>query len=99
MQLVIVQNKLICNNSSFLLHFYHLTVLILNLEKCVLYTRYKDCHEPLGFPCGSAVKNPPCDAGDTGDASLIPGLGRSPGGGNGNTPQYPCQENPMGCSP
>ena len=30
------------------------------------------------------VKNPPANAGDTGDVSLIPGLGRSPGGGNGN---------------
>ena len=29
------------------------------------------------------VKNPPADAGDTGDAGSIPGLGRSPGGGNG----------------
>ena len=31
-----------------------------------------------------AVKNPPANAGDTGDAGLIPGLGRSPGEGNGN---------------
>ena len=30
------------------------------------------------------IKNPPADAGDTGDAGLIPGLGRSPGGGHGN---------------
>ena len=33
---------------------------------------------------GSVVKNLPAYAKDTGDASLIPGLGRSPGGGNGN---------------
>ena len=32
-----------------------------------------------GFPGGSVVKNPP---GNAGDAGLIPGLGRSPGGGN-----------------
>ena len=32
----------------------------------------------MGFPGGSVVKNPPVNAGDTG---LIPGLGRSPGGG------------------
>ena len=38
------------------------------------------------------VKNPPANAGDT---SLIHGLGRSPGGGNGNTLQYSCLENPM----
>ena len=30
------------------------------------------------------VKNPPANAGDTGDGGSIPGLGRSPGGGNGN---------------
>ena len=40
------------------------------------------------------VKNP-ASAGDTGDAGSIPGLGRSPGGGNGNSLQYPCLENPM----
>ena len=39
------------------------------------------------------VKNPP--AGDRGDASLIPGLGRSPGEGNGNPLQYSCLGNPM----
>ena len=30
------------------------------------------------------VKNPPANAGDEGDVGLIPGLGRSPGGENGN---------------
>jgi len=35
-----------------------------------------------GFPGGSVVKNLPAN---TGDMSLIPGLGRSPGGGNGNS--------------
>ena len=41
------------------------------------------------------VKNPPASAGGTGDAGLILGLGRSPGGGNGNPVQYSCLENPM----
>ena len=36
------------------------------------------------------VKNPTANAGDSGDLGLIPGLGRSPGGGNGNTLQYSC---------
>ena len=36
-----------------------------------------------------------CNAGDTGDAGLIPGLGKSPGEGNGNPLQYSCLENPM----
>ena len=35
------------------------------------------------------------NAGDTGDSGSIPGLGRSPGGGNGNPFQYSCLENPM----
>ena len=39
------------------------------------------------------VKNPPANAGDPRD--LIPGLGRSPGGGHGNPLQYSCLENPM----
>ena len=41
------------------------------------------------------VKNPPDNAGAAGDVSLIPELGRSPGGGNGNPLQYSCLENPM----
>ena len=49
----------------------------------------------VGFPGGSVVKNPPVNAGDTGDAGLIPGLGRSPVGGNGNPFQNSCLENAM----
>ena len=41
------------------------------------------------------MKNPPADAGDTRDGGLIPGSGRSPGGGHGNPLQYSCLENPM----
>ena len=40
------------------------------------------------------VKNPPANAGDARDKGLIPGSGRSPGGGNGNPLQYSCLENP-----
>ena len=36
-----------------------------------------------------------CSAGAAGDLGLIPGLGRSPGGGRGNPLQYSCLENPM----
>ena len=36
------------------------------------------------------VKNPPAKAGDTRDAGLIPGSGRSLGEGNGNPVQYSC---------
>ena len=42
------------------------------------------------------VKNLPTDAGDVRDVDLIPGLGRSPGGGHGHPLQYSCLENPVG---
>ena len=45
-----------------------------------------------GFPGDTVVMNPPASAGDAG---LIPGLGRSPGEGNGNPLQYSCLGNPM----
>ena len=45
-----------------------------------------------GFPGGSDGKESAFNAGDLG---LIPGLGRSPGGGCGNPLQYSCLENPM----
>ena len=48
-----------------------------------------------GFPGDSVVKNPPASAGDTGDSGSVPGLGRSPGEGNGNPLQYSCLKNPM----
>ena len=47
---------------------------------------------PVHFPGGSEVKESACNAGDLGS---IPGLGRSPGEGNGNPLQYSCLENPM----
>ena len=46
----------------------------------------------MGFPGGSDGKPSACNEGDLG---LIPGLGRSLGGGNGNPPQYSCLENSM----
>ena len=47
----------------------------------------------FGFPGGSVVKNLPANAGDV---DLIPGLGRSPREGNGNT--LPWTEEPVGYS-
>ena len=44
-----------------------------------------------GFAGGSDGKESSCNAGDL---DLIPGLGRSPGGGHGNPLQYSCLENP-----
>ena len=46
----------------------------------------------MGFPGGTAVKNPPANAGDPGS---ITGSGRSSGRGNGNSLQYSCLGNHM----
>ena len=54
----------------------------------ILYCYYKQ----RGFPGSSVVNNPPANAGAIG---LIPGLGKSPGGGSGDLLQYSCLENPM----
>ena len=57
--------------------------------------------DPLMFMCLGAsqvvlvVKNPSANAGDIGDLGSIPGAGGSPEGEHGNSPQYPCLENPM----
>ena len=52
-------------------------------------------HRHMGFPAGSVHKEFTCNSGVTGDSGLIPGLGRSSGGGHGNLLQYSCLENPM----
>ena len=46
----------------------------------------------LAFPSGSGDKESAHNAGDT---DSIPGFGKSPGGGHGNSLQYSCLENPM----
>ena len=47
------------------------------------------------LPRGLSGKEPPASAGDARDTGMIPGSGRSPGGGQGNPLQHPCLENPM----
>ena len=49
----------------------------------------------MGFPGVTEVKNLPANAEYAGDAGLIPGLGRSPGGGNSNPLQCSSLGNPM----
>ena len=49
----------------------------------------------MGFQVVLVVRNPPANAGDVRDMGSIPGLGRTPGGGDGNSLQYSCLENPM----
>ena len=53
---------------------------------------YKQNYEAKDFPSGSDGKASAYRAGDLGS---IPGLGRSPGEGNGNPLQYSCLENPV----
>ena len=59
------------------------------------YWQYCSLHRVYGFPGCSVVESPPANAGDRRDLGLIPGWGRSPGGGNGNSLQYSCLGNPM----
>ena len=60
-----------------------------NFPFVIVYYRY-------ALPGGPVVKNPPASAGDM---DLISGLGRSPGGGNGNPLQYSCLGNLTASSP
>ena len=48
----------------------------------------------MGFSGGSVDKESARNVGDAEDTGLIPGSGRSPGGGHGNLLQYSCLENP-----
>ena len=50
-------------------------------------------HDQWGFPGGSAVKNLPAVQEAPGDVGSIPGLGKSPGRGNGNPLHYSCLGN------
>ena len=56
---------------------------------------YRFVWESPGFPGGTTGKEPAARAGGARDTGLIPGPGRSPGGGHGNLLQYSCLENPM----
>ena len=58
-----------------------------NMNKNVCVYRY------MGFPSGSDGKASACNEADPGS---FPGLGRFPGEGNGNPPQYSCLENSRG---
>ena len=57
--------------------------------------RRKELHQDRSFPGGEVAKNLPANAGDTRDASSIPGSGIYPGGRNGYSLQYSCLRNPM----
>ena len=62
----------------------------MSFSKCIIVQPPSPC-----FPGDKVVKNPPANAGYSGDVGLIPGSGRYPGEGNSNRLQYFCLENPM----
>ena len=49
----------------------------------------------VAYQVALVIKNPSENAGDARDLALIPGSGRSPGGGHGNPLKYSYLENPM----
>ena len=49
----------------------------------------------VDFPGGGVIKNPPANAGNSRNVGLIPGSGRYPAVGNGNSLQYCCLRNSM----
>ena len=53
-------------------------------------------HTPGASLVALVVKNSRASAGDTKDMGSVPGPGRSPGGGHGNSLQYSCLEDPTG---
>ena len=59
------------------------------------HNKYNKLHYIMDFPGGTAVKNPPVNAGDTGDQGSILESGRFPGVGNCNSLLYSCLENSM----
>ena len=69
----------------------------MNLEIIILWSEVRQRQISsdtvyMCFPCSSVSKESASSAGDRGS---IPGLGRSPGEGNGDPLQYPCLENLM----
>ena len=74
--------------SSLILECYSSDLFKVRIRECMCMC----IHIYMGFSGGSVIKNLLAKAGDVG---LIPGLGRSPGEGNGNPLQYSCLRNPV----
>ena len=66
------------------------------MTELLIEGQYKQKQVFLGLCIGGASQmRLSANTGDIIDMGLIPGLGRSPGGGHGNPLQYSCQKNPM----
>ena len=74
-----------CSKSPIIGCFSITTTSISIHSRIIYFSSIKNNYSP-GSPGGLVVKNLPANAADAGngDKGLIPGLGRSPGGGNGN---------------
>ena len=70
----------------------HCRLILYHLNK-LIHSYFSILWMKWGFPGGSDGKE---SAHSEGDLGLIPGLGRSPGAGHGNSLQYSCLENPRG---
>ena len=66
--------------------------MLAHVNKAAVKICTRFCVDMFSFIMGIYLKNPPASAGNE---SSVPGLGRSPGGGNGNPFQYSCLENSM----
>ena len=75
LRFIMVSHVVVSNSFSLLIIFHHM-----NMSQFIY-----PFNSWMGFPCGSAVKETTCKAGDLGS---IPELGRSPGEGNGYPLQY-----------
>ena len=67
---------------------YHVPIVCVYIYICK-YNMYYEASQVV-----LVVRNPPVNAGDLRDTGLIPGLGRSPGGGHDNPLQYSCLKIP-----
>ena len=90
--------------STFNFFFFHIDLKELFVHNTTLYLTFwgtarlfstavesRPIADRMGFPGGSVVKN----SANPGDVGSIPGLGRSPGEGDGNPLQYSCLGNPV----
>ena len=91
----LIQSELICS-----LRFYQAIHARQNLESVSIFASltfvgFAYCYTRNWISqVALVVKKPPANAGDAIDVGLIPGLGRSPGGGHGTPLQHSCLENP-----
>ena len=89
--MLFLKNSFIAHENEFLKNFYGDFV----KGRKALFHKLSAVVIKQGFPGDTVVKNTPTNAGRARDSGSIPGLGRSPGTGNGNPLLYSCLENQM----